>query len=130
MKFNTHKATALALLISSLPVMANGLTPIQGTFTNTTLSITNSFGDQYIVSSLVWGYFDGSTECNMTLTVPDTGTRPLVFAASSSCTNSLTYLDGDASLIWKRLGVLKFTVSNGGTLTNGYLIQTTTKPRQ
>ena len=100
MKVTFKTLTLAVMLLAASFAYAEDLRPITGSTTSTTLSITNSVKDQYIIAAHVWGTFSGTNDVSMKINYPETSTPSFLFAKSSTATNSLTYLDGTGALLW------------------------------
>lgn len=100
---------------------------ITGSFTNNTLSVTNTTGTKLALSAVVLTKTgtDWNTATNATVTLNNgNGTFILLMSAA---TNTAIYSDGLCGLPWANSGVLTFSVGCAATLgptTNYYTILT------
>jgi len=100
---------------------------ISGSFTNNTLSVTNTTGSKLALSAVVITKTgtDWNTATNATVTLNNgNGTFLLLMNAA---TNTAIYSDGQCGLPWLNSGVLAFSVGCAATLgptTNYYYIIT------
>lgn len=124
--------TISALFLLSGIALANDDPPKRGSFAGTSTTLTNTQNNTYIVSAIVWGEFDGTNEVSFALTVPavESTASSYKIAKSTTCLNSLLYIDGDAAIRWEKDSVMTITTSSNGSTTNGYFVQTTKKPSE
>ena len=99
----------------------NVLPPRRGTFTNSTVSVTNTISKRWIIFAMQSGVYDGTNLCQ---TAVNNGSGFFTLAEATSTTNTLSYIDGDAAVPWEVNGVMRFVNSAAAAITNKYTIIT------
>lgn len=122
----------LAIVLLGAGIATAGDIVYQGSFTNTTLTITNAYGRLYIVSAWcsVYGPASGSYNAGSTILLYQTLTSRqktlATVAATGTGTNQISYTDTGATVPWEAYGILQFNVgASAATVTSEYFIVTT-----